>query len=187
MKDFDRKYYERYGGLRRSEIAFWEKHQDQLDYMKSFLFCPCESIEGLHLLNSLGKQVFGVEYNEEIVKKCPLPKLIKQGDARRLVRTVADVSKFECIISFDLLEHFNVRDIIDTMGQFTCVAEMCVVIGICSTGHKWFYNDSSHITWWTYDTWKEVLSSAARIDNFELVYEDECEEIFIFKHFDERK
>jgi len=184
MSGFDKKYYERYGGLRRSEIAFWEEHQSKLDYMKSFLFCPCESIEGLHLLHSLGKTVLGVEYNEEIVKRCPLPELIKLGDARILSETVGGDDAFECTISFDLLEHLTTLDIYKTMKEFTRVSSMCVVVGFCSIEHKWFYNDPSHITWWSYNTWREVLSSIAAEDGFKLTYEDPSEELFIFKYFE---
>lgn len=180
---FNKEHYERYGGLRRSEIAFWEKYQAELDYMKSFLFCPCGSVEGLHLLHSLGKRVLGVEFNKDIVQRCPFPNLIKQGDVRSLSKVINDTS-FECVISFDLLEHLQPKDIIKAVQEFTQIASICVVIGFCSTDFKWFYNDPSHITWWSYNTWKEVLSSVAKVNNFELVRENKEEELFIFKYFD---
>jgi len=181
---FDKEHYERYGGLRRSEIAFWEKYQVQLDYMKSFLFCPCGSVEGLHLLHSLGKRVLGVEFNENIVKRCPFPDLIRHGDARNLRGVIGGNATFECTISFDLLEHLQPEDILKAMREFAWASSMCIVIGFCSTDFKWFYNDPSHITWWSYNTWKEVLSSIAKVDNFELVCEDREEELFIFKYFE---
>jgi len=179
--DFDKDYFEKFGGLRRSEIALFEKYAPQLDYLGSFLFCPCSG-EGLHYLHSLGKKTYGVDRNKTLVDRFPIPGLMRVGDARDL--SIPNKS-FECVVSLDLLEHLAPTEIVKTVEGFADIARFAIVIAICSKDFKWVYNDPTHQTIWSLQTWKELLEVTLGTKDFKLVEFCPNEELFIFKYFKE--
>jgi hypothetical protein len=181
LKNFQEKYHERYGGLRKAEITMLEKYKDELDYLRSFCFCPCEG-EGIYYLNSLGKKVVGINVNQLVVSSCPFPGLMKEGSITNI--PLKD-KEFECSISLDLFEHLSLDQAIKAMRELMRVSELSIVICVAGSDGKWFYNDPTHKIWWPFEVWKTVLSELAKESGFKLTLCIPEEEMLIFKYFEE--
>lgn len=178
VENFDKEYFERYSGLRRSDVEFFEKFRDDLDYMKSFLWVPCGIGYGVHFLENLGKKSAGYDINKYTVSKACLPDKVKVGDIRRIPE---QTDSWECVISIDLLEHLKFTEMVDATTDLFRVAKFCVVISICSLDFKWFWNDHSHILGMCFCVWEVILTEIGREYGFELSKTDPDSETFIFK------